>query len=665
MASLVLHQDTERDQESIKHIDTLIEEAKCYILSDHARLQDFAQRIHSQSEEVGYYYGIAYAEYYKGRSSFMQAAYEQALAHSQTALLLFEQGHEVHAVAQCLRQMGGVYQVWGQYDTALQHYRREEEIYKSPQHYDEEGVVGVVMEIATVYMMISQYDIALTYYQQALRYVTGRGNDVRLAKVLANVATLYILMNEYATAADYQERALALYRKMNNKEAMAQILLNMGWRCLRQNKHEGVIEYGNLALAVCEELGNRRLKAMALLNTASAYLSLQKSDEAQELLRESATLAAEVGDKRTCGAVQHTLGSFFLEQKEYEKSRVALNRALEFVRELGLKHEEYELYQLLARVEEGEGNAVKALNYYREYIRVKEEVLDEKRSQAISEMQMRFNVEQSEKEKEIYRLKNVELAEILAKVETLNAHLAEMNEEKDSVLKIVAHDLKNPLTALGLTVSMARIRLEEMSQEEVREQLHIVDKTVDRLNSIVSRLSDMSMIESGQMTLSPTRLDLNESVQSCMAMYRERIKEKGIGLQHDMVSGGVWLYVDRNSLDEVIDNLLSNAVKYSLAGKVIQVHTWINGDTGGLSITDGGLGIKEEDRKKLFKKFSRLHTRPTGGEGSTGLGLWIVKKLVEKMDGDVTCESQPGAGATFTVSFSLPKPHVAGTVGAM
>lgn len=653
MAELLLQSDMKHDGERVQQVHSLIEEAKQYILSDYARLREFAQKIHQQSEEIGYYYGVAYAEYYIGRSLFIQADYGKALAHSQTALLLFEQAHEIAGVARSLRQIGGIYRAWNQFDTALQHYRREESIYHNPQYYDEEGMAGVLMEIATVYMMISQYDIALTYYQQALDCVKEFNDDVRLAKILANVATLYILLGKYDIAADYQERALALYQKMNNKESVTQLLVNMGWRCLQQNQFAKVVEYGNLALEVCEELGNKRFKAMVLLNIASAYMGLEQYDEAHPLLQLSYNLAWAVHDKRTCGAIQHTLGKFFLEQKHYEQALSSLSQALELVRGIGLKHEEYQMYHLLARVEEEQGHIAESLGYYKEYIRLKEEVLDERRSQAIGEMQMRFNVEQAEAEKEIYRLKNVEMAGMLKKVEALNTHLEEMNEEKDNMLKIVAHDMKNPLTIIGLTITLAMSRLEQMTQEEVREQLKTIDKTAERLNSIVSRLSDMSIIESGKMTIQQVEVNLNESVQNCIAMYRDRMREKDIELESEFSAEGVWLYTDRNLLDEVIDNILSNAVKYSFRGKTVRVHTWVQGDRGNIAIADGGPGIREEDREKLFKKFSRLRSRPTGGEGATGLGLWIVKKLVEKMEGSIACESNVGEGATFTVTFPL------------
>jgi len=109
---------------------------------------------------------------------------------------------------------------------------------------------------------------------------------------------------------------------------------------------------------------------------------------------------------------------------------------------------------------------------------------------------------------------------------------------------------------------------------------------------------------------------------------------------------------DATVLTQVIENLVSNAVKYSPPGRNICVRLLKSPERARCQVRDEGPGLSAEDQKKLFGKFARLSAKPTGGEHSTGLGLSIVKKMVEAMNGKVWCESELGKGATFIVEFS-------------
>ena len=102
---------------------------------------------------------------------------------------------------------------------------------------------------------------------------------------------------------------------------------------------------------------------------------------------------------------------------------------------------------------------------------------------------------------------------------------------------------------------------------------------------------------------------------------------------------------------QVLDNLVSNAIKYSPPEQRVWISTERRGDIVTITIRDEGPGLSKEDQEKMFGKFARLTPRPTGGETSTGLGLWIVKELVQSMDGSIRCESNLGEGATFVVEF--------------
>jgi signal transduction histidine kinase len=152
-----------------------------------------------------------------------------------------------------------------------------------------------------------------------------------------------------------------------------------------------------------------------------------------------------------------------------------------------------------------------------------------------------------------------------------------------------------------------------------------------------------------QLNLAPT--DLGPALTSVVETQRPHAtaKQQTIHLQSE--AAPVTVAVDPNILVQVLENLISNAVKYSPPGKNIFVRLKQQPSLAWIEVQDEGPGLSAADQKKLFGKFARLSAKPTGGEHSTGLGLSIVKKMVEAMNGKVWCESELGRGATFIVGF--------------
>ena len=257
--------------------------------------------------------------------------------------------------------------------------------------------------------------------------------------------------------------------------------------------------------------------------------------------------------------------------------------------------------------------------------------------------------------------------ELLARVRThlelkhARERLREMNEEKNEFMGIAAHDLRNPL---GAITGYAEILIEEMESlqpsvpepgaravREAGECAGRIRETSRRMAEMVQNLLDANRIERGEMQLNLAPLDLSQTVAAVLETQRPRAVAKQQTLHWQNEAGAVSVLADATVLMQVIENLVSNAVKYSPTGKNIFVRLRRLQEGTLCEVQDEGPGLSAEDQKKLFGKFARLSSKPTGGENSTGLGLSIVKKMVEAMNGRVWCESELGRGATFIVEF--------------
>jgi signal transduction histidine kinase len=229
--------------------------------------------------------------------------------------------------------------------------------------------------------------------------------------------------------------------------------------------------------------------------------------------------------------------------------------------------------------------------------------------------------------------------------------LIALNSEKNEMLSIVAHDLKNPITAVrGLGELIKSGYTQGVQLQEVAQQIM---NTGDKMLDLVKNLLVENQLEEGKMPFALRILNIAVLVEASIREYRQIAALKSITLHYTNEATDTRVIADEQAFVQVMDNLLSNAVKYSPHGKQIFVRVVSVEAAVRIEVQDEGEGISEEDIKKLFGKFVRLSAQTTGGEHSTGLGLSIVKKMVAAMHGRVWCESEAGKGATFIVE--LPK----------
>jgi signal transduction histidine kinase len=169
--------------------------------------------------------------------------------------------------------------------------------------------------------------------------------------------------------------------------------------------------------------------------------------------------------------------------------------------------------------------------------------------------------------------------------------------------------------------------------------------------TLVTTLLDVNAIDSGKINFNLDNYDLVPIIQSLLLYYKKATTKKNITIHFETSNSYHSAFVDENIARQILDNLISNAIKYSPLEKDIYIRLIDTKDAIRCEIKDNGPGLSQDDLSKLFSKFARLKPQPTAGEHSTGLGLFIVKKLVQKMYGKVWCESELGKGSKFVVEF--------------
>jgi len=230
--------------------------------------------------------------------------------------------------------------------------------------------------------------------------------------------------------------------------------------------------------------------------------------------------------------------------------------------------------------------------------------------------------------------------------------LASMIEERNRLLEVVAHDLKNPLGSIQFASAMLKenTTLDKSKQDTLMES---VSDSAKRALEIVGTLLQTRQIEEAKVTLGYVTLSLRDYASQAVKSFVQYERSKQISILIDPCEEKVPVLADRRSLLCALENLISNAVKFSPRGTQVKVRTYREDDMGVFRIDDEGPGIQPDEQHRLFQKFTRLSARPTGGEVSTGLGLHIVHELVTAMGGSVRYERGPRGGACFTVALPL------------
>jgi len=230
-----------------------------------------------------------------------------------------------------------------------------------------------------------------------------------------------------------------------------------------------------------------------------------------------------------------------------------------------------------------------------------------------------------------------------------NRDLENLNTEKNRVMGVAAHDLRNPMSSICSFADFILENFNELTADEIKKYLKIIaENSTDSLH-LLNELLDISAIESGKIEINSELNSYSNLLLITTENFRMIAQKKNIDLKLHPQNNELIFYYDRNRIKQVIENLISNAIKYSPAYSIIDVKTSIEDGFIITDISDQGQGIPPDEMELLFQPFHTTHNKATGDEKSTGLGLSIVKKLLSQHNGKIEVESTVGKGSTFRV----------------
>lgn len=247
---------------------------------------------------------------------------------------------------------------------------------------------------------------------------------------------------------------------------------------------------------------------------------------------------------------------------------------------------------------------------------------------------------------------NQELGAMTRELHQKNAKLKTMNAEKNKFMGMAAHDLRKPI---GLIISYSEFLLDEAAKAlnaEHRDFLDTINRSSEFMKQLVDDFLDVSAIEAGRFELNLQRASIRDAMDRSLELNDHQASKKGVELRVRFDEDLPLLHMDSSKIEQAITNLVSNAIEHSNPGSRVEITTSCNGESVQIVVRDHGPGLPADQQHKLFKPFEKTTVRKTGGEKSTGLGMVIIRKIVETHGGRIWVHSQEGEGTA--IGFSLP-----------
>jgi signal transduction histidine kinase len=525
-------------------------------------------------------------------------------------------------------------------------------------------------------------ELAVELGQQALQAAQQLGDDKIIANANYELGAVVQQSNRYAEAREWFRAGAPYYERVKDEFGIGKCFNGVGESFRREARYDSAMSYYDAA-AVHFAAIQHPLGILIIRNNRGLVLAAQ--GRYQEALD---SLSSVISGGRAHGYIAiilesgHTMARCWLEMGDLAQAKAQATSILEEAKAEDSKTDVQQCYEILFEVAKAEKDYIKALDYQALLYETKAQIGNDVAKSRIENMdyELEMRSQQTEistlqNERRVRKLWQLLLVVLLGLVFVVfvvlatayrrnrrssqllsiqNDQLAELNREKDSLVNIVAHDLKSPLSKVKALSNM--IGMAGPLTEKQQQALGMIGKVVNDGERLIQDLLDISVAESTDLQLTFEEGEANALIAEWMGPHKENAARKKIALEFHAHNHPIAIRSELNYLSRIFDNLLSNAIKYTPSDRKVEVMSAIVGANLLITVSDQGPGISQEDQEKMFKKFQRLSARPTGGESSTGLGLSIIKTLSQRLHGDVQVESKLGEGSRFTMSVPLDQP---------
>ncbi len=535
-------------------------------------------------------------------------------------------------------------------------------------------------------------DLASAYSQKGLLKEAVRNfhlsletapSDAQVGVAHGNLGSAYQNNNDFSRAKYHYNEAIAIFKKIDDSFRMGAVLVSLGYLHYLEMELAFSIRTLNEAVTIFQDTSiayNDYYWAYAAGNLALSEARNMEMKVSEERIDTVIQILEKYQDEFAISDYRVQMGIIYFEIKLYDK---ALSSALEGVR-LAEKNDfrkyKRDGYEVLARLHKLNGDYEAALDAYTKFTVNKDSLTNADLIRQLANQRTEFEVGQKQVEVDLltaekktqrvilfatagFALILLVLAAIIYKYyrnkNRVNKILADqrdelerLNETKDKFFSIISHDLRGPVASFHGVSRLIKYFVESKATDQLIEIADEMDKSVERLSSLLDNLLNWAMQQQGHVSNVPEKLNLQELADEQVGTLANMAKGKKIEMRSE-IEIPIQLWCDKNTTMTILRNLLNNALKFTPEGGSVLIKGAEVDGMGEIRIVDSGVGMPEDKVKKLFQLQDKKSTYGTSGEKGLGLGLQLAHEFIEMNNGSIHVESQEGKGTEFIIRLPL------------
>lgn len=503
---------------------------------------------------------------------------------------------------------------------------------------DERAQISIHIELADIYVSQGNYEKAFQYYQNAMVIAEKINDDVNVAEISNGIASLYYNQGQYEKAKAYTETAKSVIEQISNEDLRTKIYLQKGMIHLAQNEVSKGKNYLLQVVDLSKLSGNKSMEMQAFYHLHNMAKAANNTSAAYDYFQGYFNLRKSLEDADIARRIERLEARLEIEKQERENEILLANQARD---KALIEQQQLEIAGLFIIF------LILITFIVHLWITAKTRRRDNRKLEVQKE---RIAIQKMEitNQNDMINAQN-------AKLQKRNAELAHLNDEKDNLMNIMAHDLKGPLNRIVGLVEL--IKMSASIGKEGEKYLSMIKEVSLGGIELIRDLLDVHAYEAERRVMNFIRIDLEKFLNKKVETFRREIEDKKLIVKTTVELHEQGFFIDEMYLSRILDNLLSNAIKFSQPATSIILSAKTDEENVIISLKDHGQGFSDEDKRLVFQKFKKLSSRPTGGESSNGLGLAIVKTLVGQLNGSIELISEKNIGSEFIIRFPL-KQHV-------
>jgi signal transduction histidine kinase len=550
------------------------------------------------------------------------------LTHRAKSLALQIKNERLYARA--LSQLGLLLMVQGDFEKAITF--SEDALKYFDKVGDLKGQADAKYNIAGVHYKTDNFHLGLQYLLDCLYSYRQLNDHYNESRVLKSMGTIYEYFGDQSKAIESYLKAVEAGQLANDPNLESNAYNPLSGVYLKKDQFGLAMTMIEKSIAIKKQTNDTRGLAFALYGRGKVYLKLKNYERALADFLESQQIQTEMGDKLGIAMVYNKLGLLYLALQNYEEAKKNLLLALQTAEQFNIRFIRYKSLYNLHLVERACGNNEDALLYLEKHIAIKEATLNASTFNVIKSYEAISKIEALERE---------------AKAQKEKTDIIERkNAELDSFFYRVSHDLKGPIASLLGLHNLIQL---EVKDENSRHYFDMYQSQITRINNVVMDLINLTRMN--HMEENKVKIDFKLLIDECIQAYHYMNNFKSIHFIKEIED--VEFYSEWAIVNTILQNLIENAIKYSRADKDPFVRISIGKQKSfvRIMVEDNGQGIEKDFQSKVFNMFFRANDRVQG----TGLGLYILKRAVERLNGKVDFVSDTKHGTSFTILLPFEK----------